>query len=266
MFLSNVDFESNNKLNLTTHADVKIVAGTAARTNNVHTIEGGFYSVGSSPSGNHVCIDVAEADTLNLIGVHARGSGFAKGVVAGANVNTLNLLGNFFQSVVIPVEATATTKVFDTHNEGLFLQNNVAFDAASAYARQDVILLRNEQGSAGVGEYGGSISGTSSAGGTNRRVSIAPIQTGADSDQMGWAFFTHPSASSVDMTETLVLNHSGYLEIGGSGGPMLLKGTNSPESVYTAPIGSIFMRTNGGAGTSMYVKESGTGNTGWVAK
>lgn len=43
-------------------------------------------------------------------------------------------------------------------------------------------------------------------------------------------------------------------------------GSNSPEGVVTAPVGSIFTRTNGGANTTLYVKESGTGNTGWVAK
>lgn len=43
-------------------------------------------------------------------------------------------------------------------------------------------------------------------------------------------------------------------------------GSNTPEGAITAPVGSIYSRTNGGAGTSFYVKESGTGNTGWVAK
>jgi hypothetical protein len=43
-------------------------------------------------------------------------------------------------------------------------------------------------------------------------------------------------------------------------------GTGDPNGVYTAAVGSIFSRTDGGAGTSFYVKESGTGNTGRVAK
>jgi hypothetical protein len=43
-------------------------------------------------------------------------------------------------------------------------------------------------------------------------------------------------------------------------------GTGSPEGVVTAPIGAFYSCTNGGAGTSFYVKESGTGNTGWTAK
>jgi len=43
-------------------------------------------------------------------------------------------------------------------------------------------------------------------------------------------------------------------------------GAGSPEGAVTANVGSIFSRTNGGGGTTLYVKESGSGNTGWVAK
>ena len=44
-------------------------------------------------------------------------------------------------------------------------------------------------------------------------------------------------------------------------------GSGTPEGVVTAGIGSTYRRTNGGAGTSFYVKESGAGtNTGWVGK
>jgi len=53
---------------------------------------------------------------------------------------------------------------------------------------------------------------------------------------------------------------------GGSGGPTWTKGTGTPEGVVTAPVGSMFSRTDGGAGTTLYVKQSGSGNTGWAAK
>jgi hypothetical protein len=43
-------------------------------------------------------------------------------------------------------------------------------------------------------------------------------------------------------------------------------GTGSPETVVTAPVGARFRRLDGGAGTSLYVKESGTGNVGWIGK
>lgn len=46
----------------------------------------------------------------------------------------------------------------------------------------------------------------------------------------------------------------------------IFNGNGSPEGVVAAGIGSIYMRADGGASTSVYVKESGTDATGWVAK
>ncbi len=45
-----------------------------------------------------------------------------------------------------------------------------------------------------------------------------------------------------------------------------IDGNGSPEGVVSAGIGAMYIRRDGGAGTVLYVKESGTGNTGWVAK
>lgn len=46
----------------------------------------------------------------------------------------------------------------------------------------------------------------------------------------------------------------------------LLSGSGTPEGNVTASVGYLYLRTDGGASTTLYVKESGTGNTGWVAK
>lgn len=43
-------------------------------------------------------------------------------------------------------------------------------------------------------------------------------------------------------------------------------GAGTPEGAVTAPVGSMFLRTDGGASTTLYIKESGSGNTGWTAK
>lgn len=43
-------------------------------------------------------------------------------------------------------------------------------------------------------------------------------------------------------------------------------GEGSPEGVVTANPGCIYQRTDGAAATTLYVKTSGTGNTGWTAK
>lgn len=46
----------------------------------------------------------------------------------------------------------------------------------------------------------------------------------------------------------------------------VLSGTGTPEGVVVAGIGTLYTRTDGGASTTLYVKESGTSSTGWIAK
>jgi hypothetical protein len=43
-------------------------------------------------------------------------------------------------------------------------------------------------------------------------------------------------------------------------------GIGTPLNVVSAGIGSLYLRQDGGASTSLYVKESGTDASGWVAK
>lgn len=56
------------------------------------------------------------------------------------------------------------------------------------------------------------------------------------------------------------------ITLGSTGQVRILTGSGSPESAFAAVVGSIYLRSGGGASTTLYVKESGTGNTGWVAK
>lgn len=50
-------------------------------------------------------------------------------------------------------------------------------------------------------------------------------------------------------------------------GPRIMAGPGSPEGVVGGQVGALYLRTDGAAGTSLYVKETGAGlNTGWVAK
>jgi len=46
----------------------------------------------------------------------------------------------------------------------------------------------------------------------------------------------------------------------------IFSGVGSPEGAVAAGVGSIYMRTDGGASSTIYVKESGDGATGWTAK
>lgn len=72
------------------------------------------------------------------------------------------------------------------------------------------------------------------------------------------------------LSGTEVATYAQRLAIGmgfaGGGAIGIYFGTGSPESVVAANPGSIFLRTDGSTTTTLYVKTSGTENTGWTAK
>ena len=56
-------------------------------------------------------------------------------------------------------------------------------------------------------------------------------------------------------------DHSGTL------GGGIITGSGAPEGSISAIVGTLYLRTDGGSGSTLYVKESGNGtNTGWAAK
>lgn len=50
------------------------------------------------------------------------------------------------------------------------------------------------------------------------------------------------------------------------GGVRVFTGRGTPEGAKNGNVGDLYLRTDGGTSTTLYVKESGTGLTGWVAK
>lgn len=58
----------------------------------------------------------------------------------------------------------------------------------------------------------------------------------------------------------------GRVKLGSAAGPQILSGSGSPEGVKAAPVGSLFLRSDGGIGSTLYVKERGTDSSGWAAK
>lgn len=90
-----------------------------------------------------------------------------------------------------------------------------------------------------------------------------------DGEQRGIVRYDHTDDSMrifTNGTERMRLTSAGIVVLGAGGtGPQILFGTGTPEAVVTAPRASTFARTDGGVGTCYYVKQTATGNTGWVA-
>lgn len=108
---------------------------------------------------------------------------------------------------------------------------------------------------------------------TNQRIYFGASSTGNFGTTLGTTYQTFDGTgistvvsgtSQLKVTSTEV-QINGFARIAGGG--TIRSGSGAPEAVVSAPVGSIYLRTGGGASTTLYVKESGgTGNTGWVAK
>lgn len=83
------------------------------------------------------------------------------------------------------------------------------------------------------------------------------IDSNAGVATTNWAVYSPGNVNSL---------FGGPIVMGTTTGPSIRTGSGSPEGAVTAPVGSLYTRTDGGANTTLYVKESGAGNTGWVAK
>jgi hypothetical protein len=81
-----------------------------------------------------------------------------------------------------------------------------------------------------------------------------------------WAGNTMPFMQDSEILNAVYVPAGQYLRMSG-GASSVLAGTGSPEGAVTAPVGSLYLRSDGGAATTLYVKETGgAGNTGWVGK
>ena len=99
--------------------------------------------------------------------------------------------------------------------------------------------------------------------------------TGVLFDDVGGGATRFPSAlivadSVIEATTAAITAPAGvYWRIGGNAstfGANIFAGLGDPNGNVTARVGSLFLRQDGGVGTTLYVKETGTASAGWIAK
>ena len=148
---------------------------------------------------------------------------------------------------------------------------NLSLATASDIIWPDVGLTRTAAGVLLVDDAGGTGSILHVGAGSASAVSLG-INADANTGLYGVA--NTSISASIGGTEELRLTSTGLdmatgvLAFGtalGTNTSTIRAGADTPEGTVSANVGSIFLRTNGGSATSAYVKESGTGNTGWTA-
>jgi hypothetical protein len=92
--------------------------------------------------------------------------------------------------------------------------------------------------------------------GSNRAINISSTGHSAD--------ITVSSGVDAGNYSTNVGSVASVVFDGGSSRPRVFSGGSAPS--VAAPVGSVYLRSDGSSSSTLYVKESGTGATGWVAK
>jgi hypothetical protein len=110
----------------------------------------------------------------------------------------------------------------------------VAFSTSSPQAGEDNIFLTSAT-AAGSGVFGGSIGFSRNGFHDRRAAAIASVQGTADEDQIGLAFFTHPTIGGADaIAEAMRISYDGNVGIGTTAPPVKLR-VQSSGSTFTTP-------------------------------
>lgn len=199
---------------------------------NVATTYSVFLTIPDEVSGVTMCGNKLEAASSTTVFV----SGSSRNINVEGNT-AMNMAGRFFHM-------TGATDA--ALRENISITNNVLIDCSAA------VFIAADSGASKTFKVSGN---TLAKGDANLEPST------------GEAIRSTITGGGVRISDNLISDEIiAKVPYAGSGGLVRADINGSPEGVVTAGVGSEVTRKDGGAGTSSYRKESGTGNTGWVAK
>lgn len=223
-----------------------------------HLIYNATYGTGTGSTVYHVqAYELGDSAGIGSYHVN-QATGATSSVIAGSHVfgGTVSVAGN-------TTLGDASTDAHVINGGATFVDSN---GATIAGANLTGITVRDDTPlAAGVGGFI-SLGGKYTAGGAyaDGAVIKAMKTNGTDGNySYGLVFGTIANGDGA-VTERVRISDAGAVTF--NSGPTLRTGTGDPEGVVEAPVGSLFLRTDGGASTTLYVKESGVSNTGWAAK
>lgn len=99
----------------------------------------------------------------------------------------------------------------------------------------------------------------------NAKLPLVDPTTGAPALSSGGLSFLQGLANALNGTQGVVATGVNQIQLGI--GTFVSAGTGSPNGVVSGSPGDIYLNLSGGAGTTLFVKESGAAtNTGWQGK
>lgn len=189
------------------------------------------------------------------------------GNASGVRIIKLARTSGLTQQIGLGVGQDALNVWNETDNRGIALLGNngttasYQFGDSSSATPPEAVIYGTAGSGSNVAGAAVKIYADQSTGNANQADAFAVLTGDAGSS----------GSSAQSMTSKFIVEGDGDARIVGqlsigSASTLIRSGTGTPEGAVTATVGSLFLRTDGGAGTTLYVKESGSGNTGWVAK
>ncbi|MET7751566.1 right-handed parallel beta-helix repeat-containing protein [Micromonospora sp. NPDC005367] len=188
------------------------------------------------------------------------GVSYVNGITIADNIVRAGTTGTTFTEFGIRVDQTrgdvilSGNRVHSPNGHGLFALN--AVDTARFFLHGNVFEHTASGG------YGVLLRGVGLAKFTGNTINADPgvalsITTNGTHDvgRFIWDATNTIEAGAISISWPNVTTASGQLI-----------GTGSPEGVVAAPVGTTYTNLSGGATSTLYVKTSGTGRTGWTAK
>ena len=258
-----------NMVNTTTGGVINHLSFTSCRIlDNGASAPGTYFGLNLTPQGTSVARKIFLIG--NLVGNQTTANQL-RGLYTNARVFWLKVIGNNWRDNVASTtgasyndDATTRTR-FGNDGDGDLA--NVVNVAATLLSHQSTAQVSTSTAAVTVTlpaaiESGATYTIVDSAGnaGTN------PITVAANSGQT-----IRNYGGAVKITDNwgalrLYGRSSAWYVLSSQGNATQRSGTGTPEGAVTAPVGTLYLRKDGGAATTLYIKESGTGNTGWVAK
>lgn len=238
---------------------------------------------------DHTAIEAGQVRSLNLFGGSIEGHNVGVRITGGG----LNLYGVYFEgspeqeSVGVYMGASAGVQLLMTgctaylnghpvcfiynadgaHDNSITVTNNLWLSALAG-SRSGNVLYSTGAGN-DINMWGDSWTGVQDSGAGYVGTLLNSGSVAGANIELPYAYDNGPWAAAGPTTAFLGRSQSipaGCSYGWASSDVRIHHGAGTPEGAVVAAIGSTYHRTDGGAGTSFYVKESGTGNTGWVAK
>lgn len=236
----------------------------AAKDCKIHgnTIYGNGTGMGIVVKGGGSVVGTASehADRISIVGNSVTGSG-VKGNAIGGGIQLYFTRGATVVGNTL-LNCTPHGIVLYHTNEGFAVQGNTVIDPQdTTITIASGIVVRNEYQT-------GVISGNSliktKASTENLFVAMRGIYL---TTQTGIDVFIGANYSNFERPTSDVEGQGvRFNSLMGNSGAAMYAGLGTPEGKITAIMGSIYINRGGGAGTTFYIKESGSGNTGWIAK